>query len=163
MEPTTALTRQCTGTAKHTGERCKRAPIPGGSVCAMHGGNTPMVRQAAQRRLIGMVEPALDGLEMAMRQDPCDKCGRPADMSLVVRAAQIVLDRSGLGPQGSLLVEHRATPHPFAKWMTQEQLEQIAMWCEEAEQRRRRGEPASDEYIVEAEVIASDDAVLVDE
>lgn len=42
---------RCTATAKGTGERCKRRPIPGGTVCVKHGGGAPVVRAAAQRRL----------------------------------------------------------------------------------------------------------------
>lgn len=42
--------RQCTATAKQTGVRCKRRPIPGGAVCKIHGGGIPAVKAAAQRR-----------------------------------------------------------------------------------------------------------------
>jgi hypothetical protein len=42
--------RRCTAPARTTGERCKRRPIPGGTVCVMHGGATPSVRAAAERR-----------------------------------------------------------------------------------------------------------------
>jgi hypothetical protein len=41
---------RCTATAKGTGERCKRRPIPGGTVCVKHGGGAPAVRAAAERR-----------------------------------------------------------------------------------------------------------------
>jgi hypothetical protein len=42
--------RRCRGTSKQSGERCKRAAIPGGRVCVMHGGASPQARAAAQRR-----------------------------------------------------------------------------------------------------------------
>lgn len=42
--------RQCTARSKQSGERCKRAPIPGGTVCVMHGGKSPVVAAAAARR-----------------------------------------------------------------------------------------------------------------
>lgn len=42
--------RRCTAKAKQTGERCKRAAIPGGHVCVMHGGAIPAVRAAAAKR-----------------------------------------------------------------------------------------------------------------
>lgn len=42
---------RCTATAKGTGERCKRRPIPGGTVCVKHGGGAPAVRAAGQARL----------------------------------------------------------------------------------------------------------------
>lgn len=41
----------CTAKAKSTGERCGRAPIPGGSVCLFHGGGTRKARAAGRRRL----------------------------------------------------------------------------------------------------------------
>lgn len=44
-------TPRCTATAKGTGERCKRRPIPGGTVCVKHGGGSPVVRAKAQERL----------------------------------------------------------------------------------------------------------------
>ena len=37
--------------SKRSGQRCKRTPIPGGTVCTMHGGAAPQVRAAARRRL----------------------------------------------------------------------------------------------------------------
>lgn len=42
--------RRCTAKAKQTGQRCKRAAIPGGKVCVMHGGAIPAVRAAAAKR-----------------------------------------------------------------------------------------------------------------
>lgn len=42
--------RQCTATSKRSGVRCKRAPIKGGMVCAMHGGKSPAVAAAAADR-----------------------------------------------------------------------------------------------------------------
>ncbi|MFI7628421.1 hypothetical protein [Microbispora rosea] len=42
--------RRCTGTAKSTGERCKKPPLPGATVCKTHGGGAPQViRKAAER------------------------------------------------------------------------------------------------------------------
>lgn len=40
------------------GERCGRAPIPGGVVCVMHGGASPQVRAAAERRHAAAVAAA---------------------------------------------------------------------------------------------------------
>jgi len=36
--------------SKRSGERCKRTPIVGGTVCSMHGGLAPQVAAAALRR-----------------------------------------------------------------------------------------------------------------
>jgi len=43
--------RQCTATAKGSGERCKRFASPGSTVCVKHGAGAPQVRAAAERRL----------------------------------------------------------------------------------------------------------------
>jgi hypothetical protein len=42
--------RRCTATSKRSGERCRRAAIVGGTVCAMHGGKAPAVAAAAEQR-----------------------------------------------------------------------------------------------------------------
>jgi hypothetical protein len=42
--------RRCHGTSKQSGERCKRPAIIGGTVCKIHGGGSPAVRAAADRR-----------------------------------------------------------------------------------------------------------------
>lgn len=41
---------QCTAKSKQSGERCKRRPIPDGTVCVMHGGKSPAVQAAAVAR-----------------------------------------------------------------------------------------------------------------
>lgn len=45
-------TPRCKAMAKSTGERCKRRPIPGGTVCVKHGGRAPQVKAAADQRLL---------------------------------------------------------------------------------------------------------------
>src|SRR4051794_28116597 len=44
--------RRCKGTARHTGERCKKAAIKGGSYCPSHGGALPGVAKQAKERLL---------------------------------------------------------------------------------------------------------------
>lgn len=51
MGPTGDDPRRCTATAKHTGQRCGAWAVGGTTVCRMHGGAAPQVRQAAKRRL----------------------------------------------------------------------------------------------------------------
>lgn len=43
--------KQCTAHAKHSGKRCKRAVVPGSTVCRFHGGDAPQVRRKAEKRL----------------------------------------------------------------------------------------------------------------
>lgn len=42
---------QCRATSKRSGQRCKKPPMKGGTVCAMHGGKSPGALAAAQVRL----------------------------------------------------------------------------------------------------------------
>lgn len=41
---------QCTAKSKQSGQRCKRPPVVGGTVCSSHGGKAPQVRNAIERR-----------------------------------------------------------------------------------------------------------------
>ena len=44
------LDRQCTARSKRSGQRCKRTAVIDGTVCAMHGGKAPQVKNAIERR-----------------------------------------------------------------------------------------------------------------
>ena len=59
--------RRCTAKSKRSGERCKRSAILGGNVCTSHGGRTPVVKAAAERRLA--MRKAVGGLR-ALGYDP---------------------------------------------------------------------------------------------
>jgi hypothetical protein len=48
---TAAGRERCTSRAKSTGRRCGRWPVPGATVCVMHGGAAPQVRAKAAQRL----------------------------------------------------------------------------------------------------------------
>jgi len=99
--------RRCTATNRD-GTRCGRASALGQFVCDKHGAKTPASLQAGRERLLMLAEPALDALLRALKTGPpCEHCGRSdADRDpVVVRAAQIVLDRAGFGPSATMHVE----------------------------------------------------------
>lgn len=50
--PPVAQDRKCGAKAKSTGKQCGRWAIPGGTVCASHGGNARQVRDAANERVL---------------------------------------------------------------------------------------------------------------
>lgn len=50
--PAVHADRRCSATAKSTGRPCGRWAIPGGTVCATHGGNARQVRDAANARVL---------------------------------------------------------------------------------------------------------------
>lgn len=93
-DPEPDALRQCTA-HNRLGDRCKNPPIRGGTVCHMHGGKTPLARKAAKERLLAMVEPAFQVLREALASE---------DETNAIRAAKIILDRAGFGPQSKVVV-----------------------------------------------------------
>lgn len=51
MNPPELTYEPCTAKAKQTGNRCRRRPSPGATVCVVHGGRAPQVRRKAAARL----------------------------------------------------------------------------------------------------------------
>lgn len=94
--------RRCTAKAKSTGERCKRRPIIGGTVCKVHGGGAPQVKAAARARLAGAVDPAISVLIQMVTSEVevvFDDEGRPHEVGPRhadrIRASEAILDRAG--------------------------------------------------------------------
>ncbi len=82
----------CTTTARSTGKRCGNPPIPGGTVCRIHGGNVPVIRAAGARRVFeALVAPALVQYRNLI-EDP--------DTPAAVRASVLrdLFDRTGYKP-----------------------------------------------------------------
>ena len=116
------LDRRCTA-LNRSGERCGRAPIPGGRVCLLHGGAAPQAQAAAKTRLLAMVEPVLGVFESIVEtwhSTRCEKCGKPTgDPMPVIRVGQLVLDRAGFHPS---LTIHAAPPAVETHSMTDDEL-----------------------------------------
>jgi hypothetical protein len=85
--------RRCTAHSSQTGKRCKKAAILGGNVCTSHGGRAFQVQKSAKQRLAELVEPALEGLHLALKS---------GEIPSIVKAAQIVLDRTGFHPSRAI-------------------------------------------------------------
>lgn len=88
--------RQCSATLKLRNQRCTRMAVVGSHVCALHGGSSPLAKALAKKRLMMLIEPAFEMLMRAMESN---------DMKSGVRAAEIILDRAGFGPQSTLRIE----------------------------------------------------------
>lgn len=100
--------RRCTATTR-AGSRCKRAPIPGGYVCKLHGGGAPQVRRAAALRLAELVDPSIGVLERIVEGPTAEwqRLEEPTvqragvwkrvgfDPAVQKGAAEAVLDRTG--------------------------------------------------------------------
>lgn len=109
--------RQCVH-IKADGVRCASWAAKGGSYCPAHGSSATVVRHAAKMRLLACVEPALAGLLRVLEEAP-----KSDDWSAVCKAAQIILDRVGFGPQSKLVVEdERESRSDELRGMTREQL-----------------------------------------
>lgn len=91
MDGSHPMKAQCTATNRQQ-QRCKRAPIPGGTVCRMHGGAAPQVKEAAMERLRRLQHPAIDALEWLITQRDFP--------SAAMSAARDVMDRTeGKAPE----------------------------------------------------------------
>jgi hypothetical protein len=84
---------RCTAKSKASGQRCKRAAIPGGTVCRFHGGAAPQVVAAAKVRLAALVDPAIDRLAKLI------KIKNPG---IALGAVKDVLDRNGFKPSAKV-------------------------------------------------------------
>lgn len=151
-------TRRCTATNRK-GERCGRAAILGGFVCSQHGGNAPQTRRRARERLLSVVEEAIESLVDAMRS---------GQHAVVVKAAQLILDRAGFHPSLTLKLDE-PEDMPWAYYLTDEQLAQFAQWEAEARERMLAAEhaplslPAAREHLVTVEAAAVQEGVLVED
>lgn len=72
------------------GEPCRAPAIRGGTVCRVHGGSAPQVKEAARRRLNELVDPALVRLERIVVESK--------DERVVLASVKEVLTRAGVEP-----------------------------------------------------------------
>ena len=87
---TSAPRLKCKG-HKANGAPCGASPIKGGTVCRVHGGSAPQVREAARFRILELVNPALAALSRALKTK-----GKPD--ATTIAAAKDILDRAGFRP-----------------------------------------------------------------
>lgn len=151
------LRPRCKATNKF-GRRCGNAAILGGTVCRNHGGAAPQVLKAARERLEQAAPLAADALVSGLKTGPtCPVCGRSDNQSNVLRAAQLILDRVGLGPSATVTVEHSDTDEDTAllmQFIPTERLEKMSAWMEEATEamvRAQRPLPVIDITPIEQE------------
>ena len=88
-----ARRQRCTAHISDSSRQCERWAINGSTVCATHGGQAPQVKRSAKERLAELVEPALAGLHTALKS---------GEIPSIVKAAQIVLDRTGFHPSRAI-------------------------------------------------------------
>jgi len=127
----------------------------------LHGGGIPAVRKSARERLLAMVDPAFDALLRALGSGgpPCALCGR-ADSDrdpVVIRAAQIVLDRAGFHP--SITVQHVEPANKYADLTVDELIAHLEAMLEQARAMRDAEQRALPEAAVDVDayVVPDDD------
>lgn len=129
--------RRCTATSRSTGERCRKSSALGQFVCDQHGAKSPLSIQAAKERMAILVEPAMEVLYRATRSaPPCEHCGRSdADRDpTAVRAAQIILDRTGHHP--TIAVAAASERNPYEDFTDDQLIEKLEVMLAEARERR---------------------------
>jgi hypothetical protein len=157
------LSRQCS-VMNRDGKRCGRAPIRGGKVCCVHGGKAPQTVAAAKQRLLLMVEPAMDALYRILQHGPpCTACGRSDDDKnpVVVRAAQIVLDRCGCGPQMNVALS--SPPDNDLSTLSLDELIERGERSLELLRSMRTARALPDAGVLDADTIEADAVVLPDD
>jgi hypothetical protein len=163
MEATVDLApRRCTA-RNRLGEPCGKTPIPGGSVCAFHGGRAPQTVAAARARLVSMVEPVLSAFESILEDyqaTRCPTCNRPTgDVMPVLRLGQLVLDRAGFHPSVTIETAKSSGVEPWARWLTRDEMVEVHEIAERARARMAAGEVPPEYH----EPVEADEGVLVDE
>ncbi|MFH9478051.1 HGGxSTG domain-containing protein [Streptomyces anulatus] len=95
--PEGPIRRRCKA-HKKSGQQCKAAPISGGTVCRVHGGSAPQVKNKAAQRIAEAADPAAAKLVEMLH----DKAV-PAAVRLGV--IKDLLDRAGLKARDTVLLE----------------------------------------------------------
>lgn len=112
----------------------------------------PHARMKAMDTLAAAALPAARVLLQIIddhEQTACDKCGRPTgDPGPVIRAAQIVLDRTGFHPSMTVNFKRPTEDRSWMRHLDTEELEQLSRLIAEAKARQARGETPRDEVRV---------------
>lgn len=100
--------QQCVG-IKRNGKRCRITARHGEDYCLAHGGRTEQLANDVRERLHTLTPLAIDVFEAVLTEagEPCALCGHSRTSMKKLKAAQLLLDRVGIGPV--LKVEHSGT------------------------------------------------------
>lgn len=97
------------GAAKTNGLPCQRGCSPGMTRCNLHGGANPAAKIKSEQMLAQARLPACEALFEIIdtwSREVCAVCNHPSadidQMKVIIRAAQVILDRSGLGPRATV-------------------------------------------------------------
>lgn len=96
----------CTATSKQSGVRCKRRPIRGGAVCAMHGGKAPQVKAKALERLMALQDPAITRLAELIEQKEFPSTAMAAIKDALDRTMGKPSESVSMDVSGDLVIRH---------------------------------------------------------
>ena len=77
---------RCKAIGKRNGKRCGQHAIQGGTVCRIHGGSAPQVRQRALERILAAADPVASELIRLARKAESEAVRRQACTDLLDRA-----------------------------------------------------------------------------
>jgi len=72
------------------GDRCRKRAIPGGTVCVMHGGKAPSVREKARQRVEDMLPLGLKRIKQLAKQN--------SDLGVALSASKEIIKLNDLEP-----------------------------------------------------------------
>lgn len=91
------------------GNQCANRPIPGGTVCRLHGGASPQVRRKAAMRLLDLIDPAITTLANEMNNALFSSDRQRAANSILDRAGVVRVTQTDADMAVELLVERLRT------------------------------------------------------
>jgi hypothetical protein len=102
---------KCGEINRQNGLPCKRNAGIGFTKCSLHGGHNVTAKIKAEQMLAQARLPACEALFDIIDQwqaETCGTCGYPKTdtdtAKVIIRAAQVILDRTGVGPRATLEV-----------------------------------------------------------
>lgn len=111
---------------------CQRNVQPGLTACNMHGGASPAAKIKAEQMLAQARLPACEALFEIIDQwheTMCATCGYPSGdvdtQKVILRAAQLILDRTGMGPRSTVEMVPQKDGDLDLELMTDEEMAQL--------------------------------------
>jgi hypothetical protein len=117
---------------KSNGDPCNRGCAPGMTRCNLHGGNNPAAKIKAEQMLAQARLPACEALFDIIdmwERTTCAACGFPSGdvgmLKTIIRAAQVILDRSGMGPRATVEMVHQTDGDLDLEMLTEPEMEEL--------------------------------------
>ena len=98
--------QKCEARSKQSGERCKRWPIPGGTVCVIHGGKAPQAQAAAKDRLMALQNKAVDTIAKLLDADAFPTVQLGAAKDVLDRTEGKAAEKVAMEHSGELVIKH---------------------------------------------------------